>query len=256
MERFKELVKKTRAITALNGVFKMSKILFLIILFVVSIVLMSFHQNKTAAQKPKDVTFTGEVISVEVVKSDSNSFIIRLRVRMKLLNNSSKPIIFLKRDFLFPGIGLAQKTDDFEAGKLLARDYAGMSCSQTGKEWINLRKKLDQPTPPAEETFILMPNGEKVIDAEPVGLGVLIDPKKGFSTTEKESASWETVKSLPQLWVKIVAEPYPSWGLEPDCYGKSFGSRLQERWKDIGLLWLDDVQSEPIALDLKAAVVR
>jgi hypothetical protein len=55
-----------------------------------------------------------------------------------------------------------------------------MSCSQTGKEWINLRKKLDQQIPPAEKTFILMPNEEKVIDAEPVGIGVLIDPKRFF----------------------------------------------------------------------------
>jgi hypothetical protein len=75
---------------------------------------------------------------------------------MKLINNSSKPIIFLKREFLFPGIGIAEKPEDFEAGKLLAREYTGMSCSQTGKEWINLRKKLDQQIPPAEKTFILM----------------------------------------------------------------------------------------------------
>ncbi len=234
----------------------MSKLLFLTVLCAASFALMSFNKEKTAAQKPQDVILTGEVSTIEIVKADSNSFIIRLQAKMKLINNSKVPIIFLKRDFLFPGIGMAQNAEDFKTGKLLARSYGGMGCSQTLKEWTSLRKKLDQPSPPAEETFVLMPNEEKVIDAEPVGIGVLIDPKKGFSSTEKESASWEIVKNLPELWVKIVAEPYPSWGLEPDCYGKSFGNKLQKRWKDVGLLWLDDIQSEPIAFDLKTAIVR
>jgi hypothetical protein len=73
---------------------------------------------------------------------------------MKLINNSSKPIIFLKREFLFPGIGIAEKPEDFEVGKLLARKYTGMSCSQTGKEWINLRKKLDQQILPQQKKLL------------------------------------------------------------------------------------------------------
>lgn len=221
------------------------------------VAMQSQHQDKRdeKAEKPEHILLTGEITSIKVTK-DSSGYGINFKAKMTLRNTGNVPIIFLKKDFLFTGVRMAGKPEDFEAGKLLNSSYAGVGCSQKGKEWINLRKKLDQPTPPAEETFVLMPNEEKVIDAEPVGLGVWIDPKKGFSSTEKESASWEMIKNLPELWVKVRAEPYPSWGLEPDCYGKTFGQKLQKRWKDVGLLWLNDIQSEPIALDLKTTVVR
>ncbi|MBF2021991.1 MAG: hypothetical protein IGR93_18335 [Hydrococcus sp. C42_A2020_068] len=237
---------------------------FLIILLVIcgefisEEVSMQTQHRDNRDEKTKNqphIFLTGEITSIKITKGLSG-YGINFKAKMTFKNTGDIPIIFLKREFLFPGIGIAEKPEDFEAGKLLAKEYAGMSCSQRGKEWINLRKKLDQPIPPPEETFILMPNEEKVIDAEPVGIGVLIDPQKGFSSKDKESASWETIKNLSQLWIKVRAEPYPSWGLEPDCYGKSFGRELQKRWSKYGYLWLDDIFSEPIPLDLSSALIK
>jgi hypothetical protein len=49
------------------------------------------------------------------------------------------------------------------------------------------------------------------------------------------------------------------WNVEergPEREKLKFGHELQERWKDVGLLWLEDVRSEPIMLDLKTATYK
>ena len=41
--------------------------------------------------------------------------------------------------------------------------------------------------------------------------------------------------------------------LNADRSQLKFGHKLQERWKDAGLLWLEEIYSEPIMMDVKIA---
>ena len=76
------------------------------------------------------------------------------------------------------------------------------------------------------------------------------DPSKYTSSRKKESLA--TIQQLSPVWLRVVCELWP-WNVEPlkaDRNQLKFGHKLQERWKDTGLLWLDQIYSEPIMLDV------
>jgi len=70
-----------------------------------------------------------------------------------------------------------------------------------------------------------------------------------------KGASFETIQKYSPVWMKVVWEVWPlnvePWG--EDRSKLRFGRKLQRRWKDVGQLWLDGIQSDPIMLDLKTA---
>ncbi len=234
---------------------------YVVLLFVVLCYFFGFAPEEVAMQAKQQnmrhakasVSLVGEVTSVEV-KEGLSQYGLNFKATLKLKNTGTIPVIFLNESFSFPGAFMAEKPEDFKTGKLLTSSYGGMSCSQTSEKWISLRKELDQNNPPKEKTFILGPSEEKIINGEPVGFSILIDPSKGLSTKERESASWATIASVSQILVKLQMEVYPAWGLEPKCYGTSYGKKLQKRWRSLGHVWLEDIQSEPMTLDLKPSL--
>ncbi|HZN06786.1 MAG TPA: hypothetical protein VFB65_08370 [Pyrinomonadaceae bacterium] len=65
-------------------------------------------------------------------------------------------------------------------------------------------------------------------------------------------ASLKDLKELSSLWLRVVCEVWP-WNLEPsaDRSKLKYGRKLQRRWKDVGVLWLDEIYSEPLTLNVK-----
>lgn len=207
--------------------------------------------NSTHDQKPKMISLRGKVISVKTVadslSSRYSSNFLEIKLMLELVNTSPTPVIFLKREPRFVGAALAKKPDDFAIGNHLARTYVGPAVSLS-PEWVALRMSLDKLTPPSDETRILMPNEAWSLEAT-VGV-VLPDHPEMFSPAK--SASLKDIKQLSTVWLRIVCEVWP-WNLEPGANrSKSdFGHKLQRRWKDVGVLWLDEIYSEPITLNLK-----
>ena len=62
----------------------------------------------------------------------------------------------------------------------------------------------------------------------------------------------ESMQELSPVWLHVNWEVWPS-NVEPSKNPNklSFGLALQRRWKNVGLLRLDGIYSEPIMLDLK-----
>ena len=116
-------------------------------------------------------------------------------------------------------------------------------------EWAASRLSLDKATPPPHQSRILMPN-ESWSLAATVGVS-LPDHPEMFAPAK--GASLKDIKELSPVGLRVVCEVWP-WNLEPNAdrsklkYG---GRELQRRWKDVGVLWLDDIYSEPITLNLK-----
>jgi hypothetical protein len=205
-------------------------------------------------QGSKLLTLRGRVESVEVKEIDQSSVLIEIKLRMELVNTGGKSIILLQREPLFPGGSLARKPDDFEAGNVLASD-AGWPSNDTSPEWTALRSSLDKPRPPAEETRLLVPGESWPLETS-VTLVVPTDPSKYTSSRKKESLA--TIQQLSPVWLRVVCEVWP-WNVEPLTPDRSklqFGHKLQQRWKDIGLLWLDEIYSEPMIIDVKTAIYK
>jgi hypothetical protein len=79
-----------------------------------------------------------------------------------------------------------------------------------------------------------------------------------LSPSLKQKESLVTLQTLSPIWLQVVCEVWP-WNVEPADAKLSFGRKLQKRWQPIGVLWLDEIYSEPIRLDvndLTQATVR
>ena len=205
-------------------------------------------------QGSKGLSLRGRVEAVKIQEIDPSSALIEIKLKMELVNTSARPIILLQREPLFPGGALARKPDDFEVGNVLASD-AGWPSNDISPEWAALRSSLDKPSPPADETRLLMPGESWPLETS-VRLAVPTDPSKYTSSRKKESLA--TIQQLSPVWLRVVCEVWP-WNVEPlnaDRNKLKFGHKLQKRWKDAGLLWLDEIYSEPIMVDMKTASIR
>jgi len=219
-----------------------------------ALLMVNVAAQNTSGPASKVLTLRGRVESVQVKEIDRTSALIDIKLKLELANIGTKPIILLQREPLIPGGALARKPEDFEAGNLLAGD-AGWPSNDISSEWTTLRSNLDKPSPPADETRLLMPGESRPVDTS-VRLVVPTDPGKYTSSRKKESLA--TIQQLSPVWLRVVCEVWP-WNVEPLNSERSqlkFGHKLQERWKDAGLLWLDEIYSEPIMLDLRTASVR
>jgi hypothetical protein len=204
-----------------------------------------------AGEGSKGLSLRARVESVKIQDLDQSSALIDIKLRMELVNTGARPIILLKREPLFPGGALAKKAEDFEVGNMLVSD-AGWPSNDTSPEWTTLRSNLDKPSPPANETRLLAA-GESWLIETSVRFVVPTEQSKYTSSRKKETLA--TIQQLSPVWLRVVCEVWP-WNVEPlnaDRRQLKFGHKLQRQWKDAGLLWLDEIYSEPIRMDVKTA---
>ncbi|HMO82386.1 MAG TPA: hypothetical protein PKD24_16530 [Pyrinomonadaceae bacterium] len=201
--------------------------------------------------KKEYLSLTGEITEMKVSEL-SDEVVIDFIARLRLKNMGKRPILFFREYLAFTGSELAGSPDGFGA-KRIASSYQGydlMACSQTLKDWVNARNRLDQVIPSDEEILVLSPGEEKTFDAVIPPLRIPIHPERSEVKADRARKSWEMIRSSPKIWVRIIADSYPSAGLEPDCHGSSFGNELRKRWDQHGYLWLDQILSEPIPFKL------
>jgi hypothetical protein len=201
-----------------------------------------------SGQASKPLALRGRVESVQVTEIDRSSALIEIKLKMELVNVGTRPVILLQSEPFFPGGALARKPEDFEQGNVLVVD-AGWPSNDISPEWATLRSNLDKSNPPADQTRLLMPGESRPMETS-VRLVVPTDPSKYTSSRKKESLA--TIQQLSPVWLRVVCEVWP-WNVEPlnaDRSQLKFGHKLQKRWKDVGLLWLEEIYSEPIMMDV------
>ena len=199
-----------------------------------------------AEQSPYSLTLRGAVRTVNHEQDKSEDFI-TLDLRLRLINTGALPLIFWKRELAYGGFSLSRSRSFAREDRLT--DSTHGPSRDLSPEWAEMRKALDKDYPPPEETFFLLPNEEKSFDYK-VTIGCPKSPPRGmlYRPSLNELAAEENV------WMRVY---YHAWSLnlEPDQLRDNsprFGYSLQNRWKSIGGLWLEDISSEPIKLDLKA----
>ena len=200
-------------------------------------------------QGSKILTLRGRVESVGVKEISRSAALIEIQLKMELVNVGTRPVILLQREPLFPGGSLARKPEDFEQGNVLASD-AGWPADSNAPEWAALRSNLDKSEPPANEIRVLMPGESRPLETS-VRLVVPTDPSKFISSRKKESLA--TIQQLSPVWLRVVCDLWPL-NVEPLDSGRTklkFSHRLQKRWEKVGFLWLDEIYSEPMMVDVR-----
>jgi hypothetical protein len=198
--------------------------------------------------KDYSVLLHGKLESVDIRRIGDSAVRLDVKLRFEIVNNGTKPVLFLAaKKPIFPGVFVSKSQTDLLAGETLIRDYYGLSAN-TSPEWEVLRASMNQSTPPSELLHVLMPNESwSLSDSVSIGMPTKLRENSYYPRTE----NWEAIHALSVVWFRVLCEVWPL-NLETSIHKDdlSFGKELQERWKERGLLWLDEILSEPIMLDL------
>lgn len=112
-----------------------------------------------------------------------------------------------------------------------------------------LQEQLNQEIPPSDLTYVIKPKDSFKFSTETEC--VFLTSKISASANEP----WDAISKSSPVLVRIKLEMFPSY-LKQN-YSKSFSEKiLQDRWKRFGYLWLDDIVSEPVPIDLGSIVVK
>lgn len=245
----------------------MLKRCFIIFVFVSSLVFESLNlaaQNQRPNAEPK-LVLRPTVLGVEVKPSDKWATIILIKLSLELENNSDTPIILYKmNDSALKMFNAPFQDIPRLDGKVLVKDladldsifrqligaYHGASDVSSNPQWREIRKSIDKPTPPENLTVVILPHKSVKFDRE---AGMVVTNKRNRPAREGEDKSLEELKQVSQFFLRVWVNLWPSWGIE-ETTRKELGLRLRERWQQFGFLWLDQIDSIPVQVDLKKAI--
>jgi hypothetical protein len=113
-----------------------------------------------------------------------------------------------------------------------------------------LRKSLDKPEPPLDQTRILAPHGTWAFETD---YWFNMSRNGTSSRVDTRGPMFTTLEEASPVWMQVTVEMWP-FNLEP--YEKAeeiqykFGHEQQRRWQNKGVLWINEISSEPIMLSL------
>jgi hypothetical protein len=196
------------------------------------------------------VTFRGQSTSMEIGEIPPSSISIDMKLKLEVRNNGVKPVILLKeRSPTLVGYILTRNDSKATSDNQLAFSFTGPSVN-TSREWVILRESIDQPAPRSDKFRILTPNETWSFDDS---VRIFLSTEAGNKSVFPKNASWETVRDLSPVWLRVIYEVWPL-NIEPPSRDRTklrFGRKLQKRWENDGFLLLTPLYSDPIKLDLQ-----
>ncbi len=224
------------------------------VIFLYGIVIMNI-ESETLSKSMKDkepysVILQGQVESVEVSQSPPSDVSIVVKLKLEIINDGMKPLIFLKENFpILVGYTLTKDSGGTFPDDRLAFSFTGPGVD-TSPKWTVLRQSLDQSSPPPNKVRILMPNETWHFDDS---VRIHLSTEAGNKSLSPKSVSWESIQKLSPVWLHVIYQAWPL-NVEPisrDRTKLTFGHKLQRRWDRYGRLWLDGLLSTPIKLNLR-----
>ncbi|MFV0388157.1 MAG: hypothetical protein ACK5NT_05325 [Pyrinomonadaceae bacterium] len=233
------------------------------------IVLLFFSIQLTKAEER--LKLSGQVESIEIEdKKDVLQIDLQLKMSLKLVG---KEAIFLwkqtyphdeslRNKFLCVNFHIFGILSNVQTEKLLFVDDPPLPSLQRTKQWQDVVTEMDKKSPPSSQ-FQIVKSGETVYFFE--NLSFVILKKKAIGSNNPYWGYGSDINVLADEILKAknltLQVSYRVWSseLEPRSDHKDkkpFGKKLQKRWKKFGYLWLDDIVSEPIPLDLSSAVIK
>ena len=228
----------------------------LVSLFVTFASQVMAQKNSEGANKntPYSVTLRGQIKGIELRDVTASGVTIVVKLKLEARNDGAKPVIFLEDDSpQITGATLTKSPSD-PFTKALVANHWGPSVDTSAK-WSNLRRSLDKASPPRDMVRVLAPNETWWLEKE---VYISVPTEAGNHSYFPKRASFETIQEYSAVWLHVNCQVWPL-NVEPSSNDRSklkFGRALQRRWKDVGLLWLDSIYSEPIMLDLKTATYK
>jgi hypothetical protein len=217
------------------------------------LMLLSISLHVSADGKPDKrldkLIVRAKVLEAKIDFSDEKMPRCALKIETTFTNEGDEPIIILQPveefdgfdDFIFSsGVNMFGKNEN---GNYLIQTSGALpsTCISCNEE---LRKLLDQKTPPDKYTKILKPKESfTFIDNSIFGM-----PLK----TSSGIYGWDEIKI--NNWKIFGNISYSMFPINLEKYGRNFGQKLQKRWQKYGILYIRDthslITSEKFEIDL------
>ena len=207
------------------------------------------HSQSLFAQK---LRLTGKISNLRMTE-EPKSVEFSYDVELAFTNIGNVPILLLKSDF--PLLCIDREVYGLPADETSERrlwSFSTVPSIGATPDWQNIKKTLDSETPPSN-----------IIKEIEVGKSIVFNAKEWlYFKKEKdkyfrsENFTWNEIKAAKSLSIRLK---YRIWSLDFEVSPreeKKFGKKLQKRWSEYGYLWLEDIRSEPIPLDLNSAGVK
>ena len=202
----------------------------------------------------------GKVRDIKFVSNDPNYVGLEVALDVDFVNRGTMPIIFLKpqkeqeAEIFWPGaISLSLAKFLAERGGCNSTIWiqSHYPAVNTAPQFREMAKRLDQPSPPPDLTHILRPKESWTWQTTAF---LRFYAKTMSSVYSGHDLAWEVIGKIPTpLWMRL---DYEVWSLNLQRADKGLMSRLQKRWKGVGLLNIQpSLTTEPIELKLNGVSV-
>lgn len=218
-------------------------IVFVLSLFGINIALACNQTSEQNHEKSMDLVLCGQIKEIVIEKKAETIEHITAIIDFQLQNNSpNTKIIIPDRLQIIGGSGSLKNGNHFV-------NYSSYGSS-TFKSYEKTQQTFNKPSPIIDGVQLLKPNGTWQFSGS---LSLELDR----SITNPQD-SWTNINNNSPLYLNVKIKTVDSYFIRngKPIKGISFWLEIQKRWKKYGYLWLDDITSEPILLDLGSAVVK
>ena len=212
-----------------------------------------------AKELPPAIALTCEAEKIELETLSKTDYA-DIHLRCTLENRSAVSIIFLQ------ATPIALSAEIVKLGSSVRTVASGFFATSSfllqEDEWKTLIGELNRPKPPPGKTYSLAPGGTQSFNSvirfdlpqQPFFIG--LPPEASV-----ENKSLAFLKDLSPLSLKMRFETWSILSLMIKnkihvSQQRDFGRKLRHQWQHDGYLWLDEIQAEPMMIDLNTAIIK
>jgi hypothetical protein len=176
---------------------------------------------------------------------------VEIRLEMLLKNDGEVSAILLRQKPLFTTARFERVRPNSALANwpLSSFNLATSPDFLSQQAWTGFKRRLNSGSPPPDLTVVLPP-GEVIKFAYVLQLN--LPPNEIRANPYWTEKSLDQLRELSPLILRLLNCEFGNYGLEGNPTGRrsAFARKLQKRWARYGHLWLNPIDSEPIAVDL------
>ncbi len=231
---------------------------------ILALIISTFNVSLTFAQSEKpnlQITGTVKEIALQEVypETDSAFYITYIKLNLKLNNNGLTPIIFLQNTPLIKNATVFQTENEKEI--FLSQTLnASSSFLMSLNDWEKLKRDLNKSIPPVKKTLIISAGNQIEFEGF-IRLNIPRFKVEQLSPFSIESQTLDFIKKHSPAQIKSTLETWSTLTLvinkkSQEEKKQKFAKKLRDKWKNIGYLWIEDIESEPITIDFNSVIFK
>jgi hypothetical protein len=187
------------------------------------------------------LSLRGSVSSVRIIEDKPDGVLLRLDLDLTLTNDSAANVILYWHEFHIIESSVV-RLEEGQRVNVLYRSTSRPSANRS-PDWVELQTRLDLKNPPGDLTRTLK-SGESLSLKRTENLWISKKPLYQLS--------WDEILATKPVWLVVDLEMFPSNLDQTSLHQKSFGKKVRKKWKRFGILQVEELQSEPMRLNLTA----